>query len=171
MRLTSPQGKPECLRCIKSKRVCEGYSAKTVFRNENQMHYQQTIRPSPGTQTNGYPNPSQPIQFSVPQYQASSGEHTYDGNAYAAPSFVSNGHYPHTSQHGGKLTVEATSRNSSASNASGVSANSEQRRISVLSLMSSDKVGPQSTNDSEASKPATQSGPPIRTPELDARDN
>lgn len=166
------------MRCIKSKRVCEGYNIKTVFRNENQMHYQQNIRPTPnapGQTSNGYSTNTnhQPIQFSVPQYQATDGNPGYNNHAAYPTS-----HYGGSSQHQGStqsnnnLTVEHASRNSSASNASGVSANSEQRRISVLSLMSSSEKygsGPLATEPTRRPSPAFQAPP--RTAETDARDN
>lgn len=162
------------MRCIKSKRNCEGYSVKTVFRNENQLHYQQSIRPSPASQSippNGYLPPGQPIQFSVPQYQTSIGGPDAHYHAFAAPQFGNNGNFAAAVQSKAKATSDPASRNSSASNASGVSANSEQRRISVLSLMSSEKNASSEPNEFFQTHPKKQFQAPLRTPETDARDN
>lgn len=169
------------MRCIKSKRVCEGYSVKTVFRNENQMHYQQNIRPTPnapGSSSNEYPHAHQSIQFSVPQYQATNGDSGYTNhNTITTPQYGGSFGYPgpiqNNNSNNNKLAIEHVSRNSSASNASGVSANSEQRRISVLSLMSSSEKfgsGPLAS-EPVAAKPSPPFQAPPRTAETDARDN
>lgn len=69
---------------------------------------------------------------------------------------------------------DPASRNSSASNASGVSANSEQRRISVLSLMSPvHELSPSLVEGANGvtSAPNATTYRTHRTPETDARDN
>ncbi|CCG84720.2 protein of unknown function [Taphrina deformans PYCC 5710] len=172
-RIKCDEGKPDCLRCLKSKRPCEGYNSKTVFRNENQQHYQQSIRPSPAgnssTQKSSYTTPSN-VQFSIPQYQSmaqpgfSSYSHQVPSMSLLSGAFES----PHESGQllsSNKMPLTFNSRNSSASNASGVSANSEQRRISVLSLISSD------TKDDypSAERPARSNNSHIVLPQISPR--
>lgn len=166
--LTMPQGKPECTRCIKSKRPCEGYSIKTVFRNENPMHYQQNIRPSPASSQQMHDLSHEHIQFSVPQYHS---QGMSNGKSFRIVD-PANGipQYANIQPNMKPPVGDPASRNSSASNASGVSANSEQRRISVLSLMSPVNEGtPAHTGERSSVSSSTYRS--HRTPETDARDN
>lgn len=146
---------------------------KTVFRNENLLHYQQNIRPSTAPDT-GFAPIANSIQFSLPQYihhdpetarnrQNSFGQAQYN----ATNNFVPMPNIPQS----GKNIISA-SRNSSASNGSGVSADSQQRRISVLSLMSSEKNGdPVSGGEPNHLQATVQFQENMRTAETDIRDN
>lgn len=146
---------------------------KTVFRHESIYNYQQNLRPSTAPDMSFVPA-GNPIQFSMAQYVSQDGGHARDRSKYftsaqydpTAINFVPMSHLPQTS----KNAISA-SRNSSASNGSGISADS-QGRISVLSLMSSEKNG----GLSREGDPATiqlkgQFQEPVRTPETDIRDN
>lgn len=160
------------MRCVKSKRSCEGYSIKTVFRNENQLHYQQNIRPS-NVQATGYTPVGNAIQFSIPQYLPHEPEYNRHHSTFGSSQFTpSNNFNTVANVSSNTKNIAATSRNSSASNGSGISANSEQqRRISVLSLMSEQNCKPGGGVDVAAVPRRAQSPDPIRTVETDARDN
>lgn len=135
------------------------------------MHYQQNIRPSIASRAiNDCISLENPIRFSTPQYQLLPTTSATNSKPYGLTSHPAANYTPvHPNL---RVPVgDPASRNSSASNASGVSANSEQRRISVLSLMSPAEGITSVPEGTSILTPPIDCQVAERTPATDARDN
>ncbi|BFZ54333.1 hypothetical protein PYCC9005_001367 [Savitreella phatthalungensis] len=130
-RIKCDEEKPACRRCIKSKRQCEGYSTKAVFRNESQYNYATHSRDTSTASSFAYP--SAPPTHGYP--------HSHPPPPYSRNSSTSSGHSigPHP-----LAALDAANRRISVQSLVGGAGGGAPREMPPTSHIRAPSVGPSS---------------------------